>query len=226
MHGKRKPRQPACIGVASFEQGCAVGEGTRHLREKGPFVVNRIGEHFRGNVVAYVALFFALGGSAYAVTALDRNSVRSKHIVNGQVKTPDLANGAVTEEKLANGVVNTTLRSGETLSGSWGARGGAEDSTYESIQFRIPLAAPITGANTHVLEPGAPPTVTCPGVGEAAPGHLCIYEREADGNPAGGSIFHHESGPKQLGAGRFGFVMFYGSLEPFFISGNWAVSAP
>ncbi|MGI9019473.1 MAG: hypothetical protein ACR2G3_02030 [Solirubrobacterales bacterium] len=43
------------------------------------------------NVVSLVALFVALGGSAYAVTQLDRNSVRSKHIVNGQVKLNDTA---------------------------------------------------------------------------------------------------------------------------------------
>ncbi len=50
-------------------------------------MAKRIGEHFRGNVVAYVALFFALGmGTAYA---LERNSVRSKHIVNGQVSNRD-----------------------------------------------------------------------------------------------------------------------------------------
>ena len=52
-----------------------------------------IGEHIRGNVVAYIALFVSLGGSAYAVTALDKNSVKSKHIVNGQVKERDTRNG-------------------------------------------------------------------------------------------------------------------------------------
>ncbi len=53
-------------------------------------MATRIVKHFRGNVVAYVALFFALGmGTAYA---LDRNSVRSKHIVNSQVKSPDVKN--------------------------------------------------------------------------------------------------------------------------------------
>ncbi|HEV3008614.1 MAG TPA: hypothetical protein VGX52_06235, partial [Burkholderiales bacterium] len=42
------------------------------------------------NLVAYVALFFSLGlGTAWA---LERNSVKSKHIVNGQVKSVDVAN--------------------------------------------------------------------------------------------------------------------------------------
>ena len=48
------------------------------------------------NVVSVAALFVALGGSAYAVTTLDRNSVKSKHIVNGQVKSADVANDGLT----------------------------------------------------------------------------------------------------------------------------------
>jgi hypothetical protein len=43
-------------------------------------------------VVAYLALFVALGGTAYA---LGTNSVRSKHIVNGAVRSPDIKQGAV-----------------------------------------------------------------------------------------------------------------------------------
>lgn len=37
----------------------------------------RIGQHLRSNVIGYLALFVALGGTAYA---LDANSVKSKHI--------------------------------------------------------------------------------------------------------------------------------------------------
>jgi hypothetical protein len=42
-------------------------------------------------VVAYLALLIALGGSSYAAVQIARNSVRSKHIANGQVKRADLA---------------------------------------------------------------------------------------------------------------------------------------
>ena len=49
-----------------------------------------------------LALFLVLtGGTAYAVTQIDRNSVKSKHIVNGQVKGNDLAPGSVSSAKLA-----------------------------------------------------------------------------------------------------------------------------
>ena len=48
-----------------------------------------------GNVLGLIALFIALGAGAYAATHLEPNSVKSKHIVNGQVKTPDVAEGAI-----------------------------------------------------------------------------------------------------------------------------------
>jgi hypothetical protein len=47
------------------------------------------------NVVATIALFLALGGAAYAAFHLPKNSVKSKNIVNGQVKSKDLAPNAV-----------------------------------------------------------------------------------------------------------------------------------
>jgi hypothetical protein len=50
--------------------------------------------HLRGNVVAYLALFVALGGTSYAITALPKNSVGTKQ----------LKNRAVTKKKLAKGL--------------------------------------------------------------------------------------------------------------------------
>lgn len=44
-------------------------------------------------LVALAALFVALGGVSYA--ALAKDSVRSKHIKNGQVKSVDVANNAI-----------------------------------------------------------------------------------------------------------------------------------
>lgn len=53
------------------------------------------------NVCSALALVVALGtGGAYAA-----NTVRSKDIVNGQVKTKDLRDGAVTSSKLKDGTV-------------------------------------------------------------------------------------------------------------------------
>ena len=57
--------------------------------------MSRIRSHLTfANVVSVIALFVALGGGAYAAFHLPRNSVRSKNIVNGQVKAKDLAKPA------------------------------------------------------------------------------------------------------------------------------------
>ena len=57
------------------------------------------------NVIATIALFIALGGGAYALTKLPKNSVKSKQIKNGQVRNADLAADAVDAGKLAPGSV-------------------------------------------------------------------------------------------------------------------------
>jgi hypothetical protein len=64
-------------------------------------------------IVATIALFVALGGAAYAGVTLSNNSVRSNHIVNGQVKAADLANGSVGTAKLkANAVTSAKVADG------------------------------------------------------------------------------------------------------------------
>jgi hypothetical protein len=73
---------------------------TRRIRE-------RLGGHMRTNVIAYLALFVALGGTgawaADKITSNDiaRNAIRAKHIRKNAVRTPKIKNGAVTRAKLA-----------------------------------------------------------------------------------------------------------------------------
>ena len=53
------------------------------------------------NVVSTLALCIAVsGGTVYAATHLSRNSVTSRTIKNGQVRTPDIGTGVVTSSKL------------------------------------------------------------------------------------------------------------------------------
>jgi hypothetical protein len=63
------------------------------------------------NVFSVIAVFLALGGSAYAFT-LGKNSVKSKNIAKGAVKTSDIGNGAVTTAKLKAGTLASILGSG------------------------------------------------------------------------------------------------------------------
>ena len=45
-------------------------------------MTNRVVQHIRSNVVAYVALFVALGGTSYAALKLPANSVGTRQIKN------------------------------------------------------------------------------------------------------------------------------------------------
>lgn len=68
-------------------------------------------------IVAAIALFIALGGAAYAGVTLSNNTVRSNHIVNGQVKTVDLASLSVSNAKLRNNAVNSAKVKNGSLTG-------------------------------------------------------------------------------------------------------------
>ncbi len=52
-------------------------------------------------IVAFVALFAAMGGIGYATGQLKPNSVKAKNIKSGAVTTAKIADGAVTTPKLA-----------------------------------------------------------------------------------------------------------------------------
>jgi hypothetical protein len=58
------------------------------------------------HLIALLALFVALGGSAYAFH-LGKNAVKTKNIKDGAVTEAKLANGAVTTAKLAAGAVKS-----------------------------------------------------------------------------------------------------------------------
>ena len=80
-------------------------------------------------VIAFVALVIALGGAAYAALKLPKNSVKSKNIVNGQVKAADLAKNAITAKNLKAGSVTGTALAPNAVDGSKiadGSVGGAD----------------------------------------------------------------------------------------------------
>lgn len=77
-------------------------------------MLNRTRARFSSaHILAALALFVALGGSAYALKAntvgtkaLKNNAVKTKKIANNAVKTNKIANGAVTTDKIADNAVN------------------------------------------------------------------------------------------------------------------------
>ena len=68
----------------------------------------RLRAHFRQQFVGYLALFVALGGSAYAAATIGpndikNNAVRSNHIKDGRVAKADLATNSVGTKKVTDG---------------------------------------------------------------------------------------------------------------------------
>jgi hypothetical protein len=85
---------------------------------------SRIFAHFRGNAVAYVALFVALGGSSYAAVQLAPGSVRSRALAQGAVTKTKLAKNSVTSASIVNGsLTSKDFKAGAIVNGLKGADG-------------------------------------------------------------------------------------------------------
>jgi hypothetical protein len=66
-------------------------------------MLRRISSHLSRNVVAYAALFVALGGTSYAAVSLPANSVGTLQLRNGAVSGPKIRAGAITADKVRDG---------------------------------------------------------------------------------------------------------------------------
>jgi hypothetical protein len=80
-------------------------------------VSGRIREHIRSNVVGYVCIFWLMTGTALAAQHLPANSVTSKSIGRGQVRTADIATGAVTGPKIRDGAITAADVRTDALTG-------------------------------------------------------------------------------------------------------------
>ncbi len=67
------------------------------------------------NVMATIAVFIAIGGSAYAATQLKKNSVGTKQIKNQAVTAAKIKNGAITGAQVKNGSLTGTQINASTL---------------------------------------------------------------------------------------------------------------
>ena len=86
----------------------------------------RILNHLRSNVVAYTALFVALGGSSYAAVRLAPNSVTSRAIAKGAVTNAKLAKDAVTSTNIRNGTLSSSdFKKGALIQGLKGDAGNS-----------------------------------------------------------------------------------------------------
>ena len=198
------------------------------------------------NVVASLALFIALaGGTAFAASQmLPKNSVGPKQIKKGAITPAKLSKSsrsALIGPKGATGAPGATgpqgpkgdtgesaltpLASGKSESGFYasGSGGGEEGYIAEGITFRQPLAAKLPEGSAEWLEAGQT-TTACPGVGRAAPGHLCLYDNEEF---AVSLCCIYDNELTYPAADKNGFIVYWEPTDPeSYVSGEYTVTAP
>ena len=119
--------------------------------------------HLRAHLVAYLALFFALGGTSFAAVSklLPANSVGTRQVINGSLLKKDFKRGQIPPRGArgargprgdpgpqgadgppgADFSVTAVLLSGQTETGVYGVSGNSVSRISDSVNFRIPLAA-------------------------------------------------------------------------------------
>jgi hypothetical protein len=122
------------------------------------------------------------------------------------------------------------LPGGKTLRGNFmtsGNNGGAAIHSAVSFGFRLSAAPTV-----HYITNGTAPPAVCPGSvtnPQANPGHLCVYEIEADNVTAGRGVCNLETAgcpagtASREGFGVYAFIQTAGT--PLFVFGSWAVTA-
>jgi hypothetical protein len=193
-----------------------------------------------------------LGKNTVGSKQLKKNSVTAAKLKNKAVTTSKIANKAVTGAQVADGTLTganinpstlgtvpnathansanaasglTTLPSGKSESGFYAAGGGDSEEGYiaQGITFPQPLAAAIPKGNVEWLTEGKT-SASCPGVGRAAPNHVCLYDNEASGVTLCciyDFAFHDPAADKN------GFIVYWEPFEDFsYVSGEWTVTAP
>jgi hypothetical protein len=86
----------------------------------------RIFTHLKRNLVAYVALFVALGGSSYAAVRLTPGSVSTSALANHSVTHRKLAINSVTARNIANGsLTRADFKAGTVIGNGGSGRSGS-----------------------------------------------------------------------------------------------------
>jgi hypothetical protein len=197
-------------------------------------------------VVACIALFVGLGGSAVALSGHD--TVQSDDLGPGaQVKAPDVADNAVVSADIKNGQVsvrdtNKVIPSGATITGAFN-EGDDENGTggvyLKFSQSFYGLRAPkaLTNDDINFDDTGISADAAynpeesagCTGgigIPTAPPGKVCIYlsyENVGNGS-AQGLPLGYPSGFTQ--ADDKGFFVNAAGPAPAILAGSWAYTAP
>ncbi len=200
------------------------------------------------NVMATVAIVFAMGGSAIAANHyLITTTKEFKPSVLKALKGNTGPRGATGAAGLPGAPGNpgkegpqgkegppgpsalTTLPSGQSESGEFAAGGSytaKEGFVEEAISYPIPLSAGLPVGNVVATEVGKP-LPECPGPGHAERGFLCLYEAENKFFEPPEVYNGEESSTLPNGAGRFGADLSWRTTEANgYVDGTYTVTAP
>src|SRR5947209_3913172 len=149
----------------------------------------RLASDVRSNVIAYLALFVALGGTSLAAANLPKHSVGTKQLKNRAVTNKKLADGAVTGSKVA----DNSLTGGQINAGTLGTVSSASHAS-----------------NADQLG-GKPPSVFQTRIGGVCAANNAIQSINSDGTvscePTGtGTITGVTAGTGLIGGGSSGNV--------------------
>jgi hypothetical protein len=137
--------------------------------------------HLRRNVVAYVALFFALGGVGYAAAKIPRNSVGNAQLKRNAVTSSKVKNGTLTAADFAKGVIKAGPAGPQ---GPQGATGPTGPTGPAGPGAKLLTADPTPGDNTpHPLGTAGPYTLY--GACQSLGGGTTIQATPAISGPAG-----------------------------------------
>jgi hypothetical protein len=204
------------------------------------------------NVVATLALFFAMSGGALAAKHYLVNStgqinpkvlkkLKGKNGKTGARGATGLqgpagatgangAPGAPGQTGPAGLSALATLPSGQTESGAYGLRQDADSEHFvaASVTFPVPLASRI--ATSHIIyTPAATPALHCAGPRHADPGYLCIYSLNEVNLKAEQFYIDPESEVEEgFGTGLVGVLLEWKTVltAPAIAYGTYAVTAP
>jgi hypothetical protein len=171
-------------------------------------------------LVALAALFLGLGGTGYAASRIVGNDNASDTTLIHHL-APSLS---VKHAKTADGL--TLLQSGHSESGTFAAGGSATDGYVGvAITYPRPLKAAIPAS--HVIEVLGGTAAHCPGLGHAAPGYLCLYNRvENDTASPPADIYSDDSNDLQTSPSVGVLVYWVPNGSSPYVGGEYTVTAP
>ncbi len=133
---------------------------------------SRIVKFMKGNTIAMIALFIALGGTASAAT-LAANSVGSKQLKKNAVTAAKIKTNAITTPKIKNGAVTSAkLAAGAVTSASIAAGAVTGDKVSVATLPKVPSAANADTLGGVTRPSGARPKCT------SAPRSCQVYPAE------------------------------------------------